>query len=132
MEIADRSVLFAQELRHRREVVRDDHDGRKGNFGVAVRNLTANQAQEIAKQLQLNEASAGVLVTDVDEGGFGKDALQIRTNDVLLEINRNPIGSVNDFRRMEEKLESGMDVVVLVARRGRAGFDTLFLAAHMP
>ena len=71
-------------------------------------------------------------MTDVDEGEFGEDALGIRSNDVILEINRNPIGSAGDFRRMEEELESGMDVVILVARRGRGGFDTHFLAARMP
>ena len=132
VEIADRSVLFARDLGYRREEVRDAPGGRKGNLGVSVRNLTSNQAQEIAKQLQLDEASAGVLVTDVDEGEFGEDALGIRSNDVILEINRNPIGSAGDFRRLEEELESGMDVVILVARRGRGGFDTHFLAARMP
>ena len=132
VKVADRSVLFAEELGYRREEVRGAPGAQGGNLGVTVRNLTSNQAREIASQLQVDEASAGVLVTDVDEGEFGKDALGIRANDVILEINRNPISGVSDFRRMEEELQSGADVVVLVARRGRRGFDTRFLAARMP
>ena len=132
VEIADRSILFAKDLGYLPKEGRDPSDMKEGSLGITVQDLTADQAEDIAEYLGLNESTPGVLVTAVNQGKFGEDALGMRANDVVLEINREPIRNSKDFREMESRLKSGMDVVVLVARQRRSGFDTHFLAARMP
>ena len=106
---------------------------KEGSLGITVQDLTADQAEDIAevpwpemKVLQV------YWLLPLTKGKFGEDALGMRANDVVLEINREPIRNSKDFREMESRLKSGMDVVVLVARQRRSGFDTHFLAARMP
>ncbi len=94
-------------------------------------NLTPDQAREIASQLHL-EAQQGVIVSEVHEAGFASD-LGVERGDVILSVNRQPVASVDDFNRLAAGLKSGMDVVLLVARRnGPHSFTTLFLADRMP
>jgi serine protease Do len=102
-----------------------------GVFGVSVKNLTPDQAKELSDQLHLAKPQ-GVLVTDVEVGGFAAD-MGVQRGDVILSINRQPVASVDDFNRMQSQSKSGDDVVFLVARRsGTRSFTTLFLAERLP
>lgn len=62
--------------------------------------------------------SGGVLVSDVAQG----PALNagIRPRDVITELNRRPVGSVEDFREAVASLPEGSAVSVRVVRQGRA------------
>jgi len=101
-----------------------------GILGLAVKNLTPDQAKEISGQLHL-ESKQGVLVTDVRASGFGSD-LGVERGDVILSINRKTLASVDDYNKLQEQLKSGGDVVLLVARRNGHSFTTLFLADRLP
>src|SRR5271157_2912774 len=102
-----------------------------GVLGLAVKNLTPDQAQEISSQLHL-EATQGVLVTDVQVSGFASD-LGVERGDVILSINRHNVASVDEYNKLQGQLKSGADVVILVARRsGAHSFTTLFLADRLP
>jgi len=102
-----------------------------GVLGMAVKNLTAEQAQEVFAQLHL-ESKQGVLVADVDASGFASD-LGVERGDVILSINRHNVTSVAEFNKIQAQLKSGTDVVLLVARRnGPHSFTTLFLADRLP
>ena len=61
-----------------------------GVLGMAVKNLTPDQAQELSGQLHL-EAKQGVLVTDVQVSGFASD-LGVERGDVILSINQQNRG----------------------------------------
>jgi serine protease Do len=103
----------------------------EGALGLAVKNLTPDQAQELSTQLHLG-AKQGVLVTDVQVSGFASD-LGVERGDVILSINRHVLASVDDYNKVQGQLKSGADVVLLVARQdGRHSFATLFLADRLP
>ena len=132
VEVADRNQIIG-ENRVSEDVEGNHEAGPEGGgvLGLAVKNLTPDQAQELAEQLHL-ESKQGVLVTDVQVSGFASD-LGVERGDVILSINRHTVASVDDYNKLQGQLKSGADVVLLVARRnGPHGFTTLFLADRLP
>lgn len=101
-----------------------------GVLGLSVRNLTREQADELAGQLHLT-GSRGVLVTDVKGSGFTAD-LGIQRGDVILSLNQQPLRSAEDFSRIQGQLKSGQDVLFLIARRTQRTFTTIYLADRLP
>jgi serine protease Do len=101
-----------------------------GVLGLSVRNLSADVAQEISKQLQLGHAE-GVAVENVAPGSFADDLL-IQRSDIILSINREELHSVNDFDRVQSRLKAGQDVLFLIAHRDGPGFSTEFRADRLP
>lgn len=102
-----------------------------GVLGLAVKNLTPDQAQELTSQLHLG-SKQGVLVTDVGVSGFASD-LGVERGDIILSINHHTVTSLDDYNKQQKDLKSGADVVLLVARRnGPRTFTTLFLADRLP
>ena len=71
------------------------------------------------------------MITDIKPDGFASD-LGVQPYDVLLSINHQPVNSVEDFNRLQAKLKSGSDVLLLVARPSEGAFTTLFLADTLP
>jgi serine protease Do len=103
-------------------------------LGLSVKSLTP----QIAEQLDL-PANKGVLVQEVKPGSFAED-VGLQRGNVVLEINRKPVNSEEEFRNVQAGLKSGQDVVFLV-RDGRAGrgggggnrdSGTIFLAGTLP
>jgi len=95
-------------------------------FGVTVRNISA----ELAEKLDV-PANKGVLVTDVKPGSFGED-LGLSRNDIIMEVNRQPVNSDDQFRKAQSTLKSGSDVVLLV-RQGRGkNAGTILLTGTLP
>jgi serine protease Do len=132
VEVADRNQII-WENRAGSEGEQNPDSGAEGGgvLGMAVKNLTPEQAQEISSQLHL-EAKQGVLVADVQVSGFASD-LGVEHGDVILSINRKTVASVDDYNKLQGQLKSGGDVVLLVARRnGPHSFTTLFLADRLP
>ena len=74
-----------------------------------------------------SRGSRGVVVTGV-ESDSPADQAGIRVGDVILEIDRKPIGGVRDFRRVVAGLEGGSGILFLVRRED----TTLFLALRFP
>jgi serine protease Do len=124
--VADRAKLFAAQLG-------DDEEGgeaaapKQSKLGVTVRDLTAQMAD------QLNIPSGkGVIVQEVKGGSFADD-VGLTRGDVVLEINKQPVNSEEDFDRVQSSLKSGQDVVFLVRQRGAGRNDgTIFLAGTLP
>ena len=85
-------------------------------YGLHAQNLTP----EIADQLGM-EGAEGVVVTEVDPGSPADEA-GIRQGDVVLEVDRKPVGDAQDFRQRLDGAEKG---ALLLVRRGEA---TLFVA----
>ena len=57
----------------------------------------------------------------------------LNRGDVILEINKQPVNSEDDFTRISSTLKSGQDVVFLVRSRGAGRQDgTIFLAGTLP
>ena len=77
-------------------------------------------------------AGKGAVVRDVKPGSFADD-IGLNRGDVILEVNKQPVNSEDDFNRVQATLKSGQDVVFLVRPRGSGPQDgTIFLAGTLP
>ena len=98
----------------------------EAKLGLSVRALTA----DLAGRLQM-PAGKGVLVTEVRPGSFAED-VGVSRGDVILEVNRQPVNSEDDFRKIQSQLGSGKDVVFLVRQGRGSNTGTVFLAGTLP
>jgi serine protease Do len=124
--IADRSKLFATRLGED-QGNDDESTPKQSKFGVTVRKVTP----EMADRLDM-PAGKGVIVQDVKPGSFAED-VNLGRGDIILEINKQPVNSEEDFARIESSLKTGQDVVFLVRPRGSSRQDgTIFDAGTLP
>jgi serine protease Do len=124
--VADRSKLFAARGGDEDEGGTDAAP-KESLLGVTVRGITT----EMAERLDI-PAGKGVIVQDVKPGSFGDDT-GLSRGDVILEINKQPVNSEEDFSRIQSGLKSGQDVVFLVRQRGAGRQDgTIFLPGTLP
>jgi serine protease Do len=124
--IADRAKLFAARLGEDQEND-DSNSPKQSKFGVTVRKITP----EMADRLDI-PSGKGVIVQDVKPGSFAED-VNLGRGDIILEINKQPVNSEEDFSRIESNLKSGQDVVFLVRQRGSSRQDgTIFLPGTLP
>jgi serine protease Do len=124
--IADRSKLFAARLGEEDEN-QSEEAPKASKFGVTVRSITPDLADRLSIA-----AGKGVVVQDVKQGSFAED-LGLNRGDVILEVNKQPVNSPDDFTKIEASLKSGQDVVFLVRPRGARTQDgTIFLAGTLP
>ena len=79
--------------------------------GVQVQPLT----DDIRQELGLSSEVKGVVVSDVADGTPASDA-GLQRGDVIEEVNRQPVNSVADFRRLVD--QAGKQPVVLLVNRG--------------
>jgi len=93
--------------------------GESALSGLEARTLTP----EIAQQLGLPPTTRGVVITGVDPNSPAA-AAGVQPGDVILEVNRQPVRSVEDLRRIAAKLSKKDSVLLLLNRRG----GKLFLA----
>ncbi|MGH9557422.1 MAG: PDZ domain-containing protein, partial [Terriglobales bacterium] len=78
---------------------------------------------------RLGVAKRGVIVQEVRNVSFAED-VGLARGMVILEVNRRPVNSEEEFRKVESELKSGQDVVFLV-QTGR-GSGTIFLGGTLP
>ncbi len=103
---------------------RDDGDGstpkdQGGKLGLSLEPVTP----ETARRLGLESGSEGVVVTEVDPNGPAADE-GVTRGDVILEINRKPVNSIEDVR---SALDASGDkpVLLLISRRGQTIYLTV-------
>lgn len=124
--VADRAKLFASRLGEQQEN-EDESTPKQSKFGLNVRKVTP----EMADRLDI-PSGKGVIVTDVKPGSFAED-VNLGRGDIILEVNRQPVNSEDEFAKIESSLKSGQDVVFLVRPRGSSKQDgTSFLAGTLP
>jgi serine protease Do len=96
-------------------------------FGLRVDSLTPERASRVGM-----EGQKGVLVTDVEPASFADD-LGFARGDVIAEVNRQPVGSVADYKSAVTKLKPGQNVVFKVLRRqDNERILTVFLPGVVP
>ena len=84
-------------------------------LGLAVRNLD----DDLLQHLDLPSGTRGVVVSRVDPTSAAADS-DIQRGHVLLEINRQPVKSVEDYRRLVAAAKSG-DVLTLYIYKPESG-----------
>jgi len=88
-------------------------------LGMSVEELTP----ELAHNLGLTEMS-GIVVVQVEDDSPAA-AAGLRPGDVILEIDQNPVQSLDDFNARIEKYKKGDTILLLAKRRGATVFLTL-------
>jgi serine protease Do len=100
----------------------DREEGDHAFAGLAVQDLDRETAQELG----LKGKVQGVVVTEV-EPESGADRAGLRPGDVIREINRKPVKSVQDYENAASSVKKGDNVLMLINRRGAS----LFLSAKV-
>ena len=85
--------------------------------GVEVRNLTP----DIARQLGVPAGTAGVVVSGIEQGSAAEDA-GLQEGDVIMQINRQSVHNIGDFKRLSGKLSKTDSTLLLINRQGRKLF----------
>jgi serine protease Do len=91
-------------------------------LGLSIQTLTP----EIAQQLSYRNEQ-GVLVSSVTAGSPADEA-GLRRGDLIKEVNRTEVSTVQEFKRLVSRLQSG-DSLALLVRRGQS---TFYAAVQMP
>ena len=124
--VADRQKLWGAQLGTEEED-NEEQAPKEGKLGLTVKPVPAAAAKRL--NLQPNQ---GVLVLDVKPGSFA-DSVQLGRGDVILEINRQPVGDPETFAKIESGLKSGQDVVFVVRQAGQGRDATnAFLGGTLP
>lgn len=90
-----------------------------GKLGLSLQPVTP----EIAKQLNLDSDNEGMVVASVEQGGPAGEA-GIARGDVILEINRRAVNSIDDVKSTLDSL-GNKPIVLLVNRRGQTTLITI-------
>ena len=90
------------------------------DFGMEVGPITP----DIARELQLPRGRGGAIVTDVDRNTPAANA-GVLPNDVILEVNQQPVANVSQVQRELQRAQAGQPVFLLVWRDGQQVFITM-------
>jgi serine protease Do len=90
------------------------------DFGMQLEAITP----EIARQLELPRGRGGAIVSDVDRGSVAANA-GIQPNDVIVEVNRQPVANVSQVTRALQNAAPGRPVFLVVWRDGQEFFITM-------
>jgi serine protease Do len=91
-------------------------------LGMSLETLTSDKAAAMGLS-----GTEGVIVSQVAPGSPAAEA-GIRLGDVIVEVDKNPVGNVEDFEAAVAKFNPGDTMLLLVKRRGA----TLFLTLKIP
>jgi len=130
--VGDRAEIYRDNplIGGRRPSDSSREDSPETKFGLYVRNAEP-------AELEGSGENAGVLVTRVDPASFADD-IGIQPGDVITSVNRKPVASVDDLRRIQATLKPGDVVAFRVLRpAGRTGtrgrtWNTFFPAGTLP
>jgi serine protease Do len=89
-------------------------------FGLVVSNINP----QLQRRLGIKD-SKGVVIVNVAQGSSA-DMAGVRPGDVIMEINRTPIGNMQDYERALGKTEKGNPLLLLVKR----GEQTFFVSVE--
>jgi len=98
----------------------DEGSPQSGKLGLAVGDLTAQDRQ----QLNVPEQVHGVVVQNVRPASPADDA-GLQPGDVILEVDRQPASSANQFVNEVHQSPAGKDLLLLVWSKGNASYRTL-------
>ncbi len=133
--IGDRMKVWASNplIAGQQEEEPSSGEGTKAKFGLYVRGLGQADREDLGF-----EDDGGALITKVDPGSFADD-IGLLPNDIVISINRQPVKTVDDIRRIQAALKPGDAVAFHVKRnlgalRGRRSpqWTSFYLAGTLP
>ena len=97
-------------------------------LGLRLRNLDREDREILRERLSASEEIRGVWVQSIDPSSSAYDEADLRANDLIVEINREPVSDRSDFRRIYRSIAPGDVFLVKVLRlRGPIETDGEFL-----
>jgi serine protease Do len=104
-------------------------------FGVGIVNLGDGEAEELG----LKESKSGVKITRVEADSFAAE-VGLQERDIVVSINRQPVASVDDVKRLQSTLKPGDAVAFRVMRalpgmrgaRGALQWQGIWLSGTLP
>jgi serine protease Do len=82
-------------------------------LGIKTQGLTEDKCNELG----IDPSTKGVVVLDVKSSSQAWEQ-GLRPNDIILEVNRKPIASQNDFRQAVKSVGTGEPLLILILRDG--------------
>jgi len=126
VKIADRAKLFATELGMADAGALEVPDEEKVDLGIAVTNMTPKSREQLEY-----EGENGLLINDIEPGSFADD-LGLLVNDIVVAVNREPVETVEDLRKLRNELEPGDDVAFKVMRNIGGSWRAQYFAGVLP
>lgn len=137
LAIADREEVFKNDPRFARQKKSESPDrategATQAKFGISIRGLS-----EAEKEALPSDSKGGVFVSRVEADSFAEE-IGLAERDIIASINRQPVSSLDDVKRIQATLKPGDGVAFRVYRaaamnpRGRAQYATQILAGTLP
>jgi len=124
LTVADRTRVFPDRAGRNEE---QPGESTPVEFGLRVEDLTPDRARRTGL-----EGHRGVIATEVEPASFADD-IGFARGDLIVEVNREAVSTVADYRRILAKLKPGQNVVFKVMRRADSDrLLTVFLAGVVP
>jgi serine protease Do len=134
--IGDREQVFKDDPRfagHRPQMTEpEEKENTSVRFGIGIRSLNDEQRKEMGL-----DDPAGVQVTTVEDGSFAEE-IGVKEKDVIVSINRQPVKSFEDVKRIQATLKPGSAVAFRVlrsaggARRGQTQWVAAYFSGILP
>ena len=113
-----------QGLQNRDSDDRQDEDQENlDELGLQLRNLNREDREILQERYSVSEAIQGVWVQSIDPSSAAYDEADLRANDIIVEINREPVSDRSDFRRIYRSIAPG-DVFLVKILRNRPNSPT--------
>lgn len=136
LTVGDRTKIVRDRFNRQPDEESEGGEAMPAKFGLTIQNITPAERENMG----LTE-EGGVLIRRVDPGSFADD-IGMLPNDVIMSINRQPVTSAEDVRRIQNTLKPGSAVAFRIMRSGGAvprrgggrpgGWTSLFLAGTLP
>jgi serine protease Do len=131
LTVGDRTKIFADQYGGAKQTPNANAEGTQMKFGMSIQALSPALKQQM--NLKLN---GGVLVQSVEPGSFADD-IGLAKGDVITEMNRQPVNSLEDVQRLQGALKPGDAVAFKVMRqagaaRGQGEWQPFYLAGSVP
>jgi serine protease Do len=86
-------------------------------LGIKVGNLTPKEYEGLG----IEKSVKGVIIQEVD-GASQAEANGLRQNDIIIEVNRQVVTSVKEFRQSTTSIKNGDSILLLILREGNTFF----------
>ncbi|MGA2590523.1 MAG: Do family serine endopeptidase [Bryobacteraceae bacterium] len=126
--VADLAQVFPDRFGNGKQEQAEPEEGTQARFGMTIENLTDARRENMGIKQH-----GGVLISAVEPGSFAEDT-GMQRGDVLIELNRQAVNSVDDVKRIQNSLKPGEVVAFRILRQaGRGGeWTPQFLAGTLP